>query len=590
MTLDMIAPEVRLGGRPLDAAVLERLVSMRIERGVCVVGRATLHFKDEHGDLASGGRFALGESVQVLGGRHKVFTGVITGIGFEQRRSAWPELVVTAHDGAHQLARITKAETYLKSTYADIVKKLVSTTKLTSAVASTIGTSAVHEYVLRTGSPLALIDRIAQLTGTVWWVDDTKFHMQSAAVTTGNAAVALGDDLIEWSVRASALRPTEVTVTGWDPAQQQQTKASRKDARGPDAAMLRNYVGDGPSQLSPASTTTTVQVLPQSQQEADALAAGLLAHSAAGAVIARGSCYATKTTAGIAPLVAVQVSGSGPADGVYTVSEVEHVFTPRGFLVRFVAGPLRPTGLVETLGREAPDPGFRHDGVVVGVVSDNSDTEGGYGRVKVKYAALGEIGSAWARVATLGGGNDRGITFQYEIGDEVLVGFENGDTRYPVVLGGLFSKKNALPKASQVLDQQKVGYRRITTRGGHVLEFCDSDVAMKNYVLLALGSPAHQLRLGGDAFLLEMTDHKPITIKAGETSIEITQAGDVKIKGMNIDIQATGSLKLSGAQVEIKSKGPLSLEGATATVKGQGTAGVEGGGILTLKGGLVKIN
>ena len=46
---------------------------------------------------------------------------------------------------------------------------------------------------------------------------------------------------------------------------------------------------------------------------------------------------------------------------------------------------------------------------------------------------------AWARLATLMGGNNRGSWFIPDVDDEVLVAFEGGDPRRPYVLGGLWN-------------------------------------------------------------------------------------------------------------------------------------------------------
>ena len=46
-----------------------------------------------------------------------------------------------------------------------------------------------------------------------------------------------------------------------------------------------------------------------------------------------------------------------------------------------------------------------------------------------------EAGTAWARLATLMGGNDRGIVFYPEVDDEVLVAFEQGNVNYPYIIG-----------------------------------------------------------------------------------------------------------------------------------------------------------
>ena len=72
-----------------------------------------------------------------------------------------------------------------------------------------------------------------------------------------------------------------------------------------------------------------------------------------------------------------------------------------------------------------------------------SDTDGEF-RVLVKLPTLdNEARGIWARVCTLDAGDTRGTFFRPEIGDEVIVGFLNGDPRDAVILGMLHSSAKA---------------------------------------------------------------------------------------------------------------------------------------------------
>lgn len=73
-----------------------------------------------------------------------------------------------------------------------------------------------------------------------------------------------------------------------------------------------------------------------------------------------------------------------------------------------------------------------------------------YGRVKVQftwdqYGANNETSSAWVRVASPWAGASRGVLFLPRIGDEVLVGFVQGDPDLPVVTGSLRNSVNVPP-------------------------------------------------------------------------------------------------------------------------------------------------
>jgi uncharacterized protein involved in type VI secretion and phage assembly len=213
------------------------------------------------------------------------------------------------------------------------------------------------------------------------------------------------------------------------------------------------------------------------------------------------------------------------------------------------------------------------------------------GRVKVKYAASGDlVESAWARVVGLGVGKGRGSVFQPEVNDEVLVGFERGDSRYPVVLGGLYSAVNSLPEHSAPTGNA-VNVRTITSRLGHVVEMGDGTGPSEQHLLLKLAGGKHKLRLGADRFDLEVEQGKPILIKAGAAKFEIDAQGNVSIEGTKISLKATSQVSIEGsAGVEAKSDAKVALQAAMIDVKANGTATVDGGGALSLKGGTVAVN
>ena len=69
------------------------------------------------------------------------------------------------------------------------------------------------------------------------------------------------------------------------------------------------------------------------------------------------------------------------------------------------------------------------DQLVIGIVTNNKDPEN-LGRVKVKFPALDDqLESEWLRIATPSAGKERGLLMMPQANEEVIVGFENGDTR-----------------------------------------------------------------------------------------------------------------------------------------------------------------
>jgi phage baseplate assembly protein V len=95
------------------------------------------------------------------------------------------------------------------------------------------------------------------------------------------------------------------------------------------------------------------------------------------------------------------------------------------------------------------------------------------GRVRVSVPELDE--ELWARRATLDAGDERGTWFVPDAGDEVLVAFENGDRRKPIVIGALWSATQRPPesKPQRTLVRTKHGATVIVDDGAGGIEVSD---------------------------------------------------------------------------------------------------------------------
>jgi len=582
-----IAPVIKREGAELEATALAKLVHLRVERSAGLTGRATMRFVDNGYTLSAGDIFALGKKIDITvpdGG--SLLSGTVTGINLEQSSRGAPELVVVVDDAGYKLARGTQVTTYLNGTYDDVVRKIAGRHGMRADVKAT-GVTA--EYVLQAGTDLAFLDMITERLGYVWFVDDgPTLVVKPFSAGAPAATLTLGEDLQQFSVRASGLRPTEVKVHGWNPDVQDDLVDQNPSPRASAVPeLVKAYAGNGPTNSLTAASTAVADARPLTNAEAKTLATAYYEEWSAAAVVARGTA---DVSGALKPGATVQVKDAGPASGKYVVTSVEHIYDSTGFTTRFVSGPRRPSGLVDTLGAPAPDPGFAVSGLIIAIVTDCTDPDSA-GRVKVRYTGVGNrVESPWARVVTLGAGPARGAVFSPEVNDEVLVGFEHGDTRRPVVLGGLYSKKNTLPTGEKFVDGGNVKYRRITSRKNHILELADGDDPASQHLLLQLGTAQHKLRLGADRFDIEVAQGKPITIKAGEAKFDISASGDVTIEGTNISIKAKGNLDLEGVKTTAKGTGQAIVQGAQVQVKADGVGSVEASGPLTLKGAVVAIN
>lgn len=194
-------------------------------------------------------------------------------------------------------------------------------------------------------------------------------------------------------------------------------------------------------------------------------------------------------------------------------------------------------------------------GVAIAIVTNNQDPEG-QARVKVKYPWRdSEDESFWARIATPMAGGERGAYFLPEVGDEVLIAFENGNIDYPYVLGSLWSGSMKPPESNS---DGKNNRRLIKSRSGHLIILDDSDGQEKIEIIDKSGS-------------------NKITIDTSGNTISIESAKDIQLKAPN------GKITLEALQLEMKSQTAAKIEaGANMDLKANAN--------MTIKGAMVMIN
>jgi uncharacterized protein involved in type VI secretion and phage assembly len=583
----LLAPAVKLDGDLLRDAWLEALTEVRVEKTFQLPGRGTLRFDDPGYRLLSTNRIKLGTVVVLTapdGG--DLLDAEVTGISVEQPEGEQPELIVVAHDRAHRLARSTNVTTYLKMKYSDVVSKIAANTGLTAQVDST---DVQVDYVLQVDSDLGLITEMARRVGFDWWVDGETLHFKRPAADPATVALTLHRGLHSLSVRATGQYPDSVSVAGWDRQRQEQVTAlAESPSRGVASDSALADLVASPARAFGKATLATAGLAALSQDEARQLSQALRDRAAAASVTARGVADGSSQ---IVPGVSVHVSDAGPLDGSYPVTQVDHIFRPIiGFQTRFVTGDRSPSSLADILsgvsGTSAP--ATQHPGLVVGQVTNINDPVQ-VGRVKVRYPGLSATDeSEWARLASIGGGESRGSVFIPEVGDEVLVGFEAGDPRQPVVLGGLYGDKSKIPNWS--VEGGKVESRGLTSRLGHVVQLADGEEPEKQFIILQLAGQKHTLRLGKDKVDLEVPGGTPLNIKAGNTSMSFADDGSITIQGTNVTIKAQQNLSLECTQGSLKANAQLNIEGSAQTSVKGAMVQVEGSGVVGVKGGIVQIN
>jgi phage protein D/phage baseplate assembly protein gpV len=597
---------VEFDGVALPADVVPLLISALVDDSQRLPDLFALRFRDPaHIVLAKSGAKigALAKlSVQLPGGTAPVplIEGEVTALEAEFDAGG-TFTVVRGYDQAHRLFRGRRTAAYVQATASDIATQVARRAGL--KVGKVEATRTVFDHLSQAGqTDWDLLQQLARDSGREVLVRKGEFSFTAPAAASAAPAAGgpdnqnplvlqLGKDLLRFrSVLTSAQQAGNVEVRGWDVASKKALTA-RSPAKTTSAelptvtpAALAKVFGD------PVHVATDVPY--RTQAEVDSAAAAL-AEDLAGAFaelegVARGN---PALRAGST----VTVDGMGvPFDGKYTVTTSRHRFDPTtGYTTQFsVTGAHDRTllGLASagTRGtRGAP-------GVAVAQVSDVQDPEHA-GRVRLTFPWLSDdYVSDWARSVQPGAGKDRGWTVLPEVGDEVLVAFEQGDFARPTVLGGLFNGVDTMPTGQgDVVDGGSGAVRRrsMVSRRGHRIDLLDADGQSEG---VRLATKDDKLVVNLDSVGTTITVHADgKVVVEGSKGITIDSASsDMELKGGQISLKATNGVTVDGGggAVSVSSNAALSLTGSTAKLEGKASTEVKGGGMCSVSAAMVKIN
>ncbi|MGV0025320.1 phage baseplate assembly protein V [Phormidesmis priestleyi] len=193
----------------------------------------------------------------------------------------------------------------------------------------------------------------------------------------------------------------------------------------------------------------------------------------------------------------------------------------------------------------------RIHGAVVGIVTNNQDPDG-MGRVKVKFPWLSnQDESHWARITSLMAGNDRGLYFLPEVDDEVLVIFEQGDLRFPYIIGSLWNGKDKPPTTNE---NGKNNVRMIKSRSGHVIRLNDEDG--KEMIEIIDKTQKNKIVIDTSQDTIAITTNKDISLSAPQ--------GAIKLEAKEIQLKSTAATKIeANAGLDLKASATMNLKGAT---------------------------
>ena len=221
-------------------------------------------------------------------------------------------------------------------------------------------------------------------------------------------------------------------------------------------------------------------------------------------------------------------------------------------------------------------------GVMVGTVAKNYDQDMP-GRVCVTIPVRDEEANElkWARVAMPSHGKSWGMYFQPEIGDQVLLAFEQGNIEKPYVIGCVPKDSNSFLKKAYDKENQ---YKKIMTKNGNSVIFEDNvqGDGANDKITIQTAEETHSILLDNE--------HGKIVIKDKDNKNYI----EMKTRNGSIKIQAETKLEIQvGDNITLTmngNTGGVTLECSKLTMKTSGNTTIDATGSLKAKGAIVSLD
>ncbi|CAL2082306.1 type VI secretion system secreted protein VgrG [Tenacibaculum sp. 190524A05c] len=509
-----------------------------------------------------------GKEIEITAGYHSdeetIFKGIVIKHNLRIRANS-AQLIIECKDEAVKMTIGRKSKYFYESSDSDIFEEIIGEYGLSSDVESTNHTHP--ELVQYNASDWDFLVSRAQANGKLCFVDDGTITIAKPDISQSEIeTVTFGGSLLDFDAEIDARHQvSKVAAYGWNHADQELIEVEGKD---PSVSLngnlssgdLTDVIGLESLELRHGGVVTDTEL----QDWADAKWLFQQLAKVRGRIKFQG-------IPSVKPNTVLKLEGVGDRfNGNVYVTGVQHVITNGNWVANAQFG-LSTEWFSETFDISSkPASGLLPaiQGLQVGIVSQLEEDPDGEDRILVQIPIINnEEEGIWCRVSSPDAGENRGIYFRPEIGDEVIVGFINQDPNDAIVLGMLHSSAKPSPITAADDNHEK----GIITRSEMKVLFDDDKK------IITIETPAGKIiSLDEDEGAITIEDDNSNVIVINSDGISMESAGDIAIK-------ASGDVNIEGTNVSIA---------ANAEFKAEGSAGAEvsTSAIAVLKGSLVQIN
>ncbi|MBQ9590471.1 MAG: hypothetical protein IJR29_09830 [Butyrivibrio sp.] len=246
----------------------------------------------------------------------------------------------------------------------------------------------------------------------------------------------------------------------------------------------------------------------------------------------------------------------------------------------------------------------RINGALVCTVVKNYDKEKqGFVQVNITTRDYEENKLVWARMALNYGGDKWGEYFIPEVGDQVIVVFEQGNIERAFVIGAI-PKSNSSFMSGAFDENNKI--KRIKSKNGNTIDIIDNKEGEgdNDKITVTTSKGLHKVEIDNEKKKILISDkdgNNKIEMKTENGQMEIIAKQKLTIKvGDNIKLIMNGSngtvtlesnkLKISTNDTsEIKSNNRVTVEGGNVSVSGNSMLKLKSSGPVSVEGTPIKL-
>lgn len=582
--------EVKIEGLTMAADVTSFVTELTYDNNLDTADMFTLRLNNADLRFTDSALFDVGKKVEIYmgysGGLHPMMLGEITAISPSFPQGGAPTITITGYDKSHRMRHNSPARYTFKNMKDSNIAALIASENLLIPVVDPAPTPA-RESVQQTGSDWAFLKQLADRNCFQVYVHWDKLYFRFPRPQTEIVVLEWGKNLSSFTPRLSTSGQFGIQIVrGYDyKLAQNIVEILPAISLGSDLDNITERLGSSfVDQLVELGRNVVRDKPVDNYLDATVLAKSILMQLLEGLFEGSGSTIGNpKLRAGDT----IKIKGIGKRfSGNYRLSKVTHTIGESGYITQFEVSQQYTSTLLQSLRKkisETPSPNEQEKiyGVVIGKVENNIDKEG-LGRVQLSFPHLSDINlSNWARIAASMAGGDKttstswGTYFLPDIGDEVLVAFEQGDINKPVVIGSLWNGLARPPEVNKSSNEKKV----IKMKSGMQIVF-DETTGSENLFLQDKAGSTIKMdsREGNESLLLQDKAGSMIKMDSAKGDIIIEAKNTVTIKseqsGMQIILDSTsGSENLllknkKGSMIKIDSANNITInaKGANGNV------------------------